>query len=284
MSEKINTFDKNNVERIYNLLVLKGEALQKGHFLEWRKSRSAGCHYSNFFTAMSDQIDSLLIYFINDEISASLEDRGPLVDIIIEAKRKHFISEHFKRLEYAEDDLKKLFSERTDFMISSSIFDFKINTFSVFEKYVCDLYERLMCESKRSDKKEQRLVDLIGKYSESASEELKRSVLEDIKKISFYVSSAEKINYVLSKSKFSKEDVKKFRIFIDFYRNHRNTIHNLGINKGVRQSIEVEDIEIQLNENSPAYTANHNSAFFACRELMVIYEKMHGSVTGEFVF
>lgn len=32
MYEKVNSFDKNNKERIYNLLVLKGEALIKGTY------------------------------------------------------------------------------------------------------------------------------------------------------------------------------------------------------------------------------------------------------------
>jgi len=58
----------------------------------------------------------------------------------------------------------------------------------------------------------------------------------------------------------------------------------MGVHKGESQSITVRDIEIRLDNNTPGYTENHNSAFFACQKLMDIYEKMHMSVTGEVAF
>lgn len=277
-----NEFDKNNKERIYNLLVLKGEALLKGQFLSMHQG--IGELHSNFFTAISDQIDPLLIYFINDEVSASLFERGPLKDLIEEIKNDYYSDKHFKILQYAEDDLKKLFVERTDFVIGSNLFDFKINTFSAFEKYVEKLYEELLIKQPRSDKNEKKLVELICKYSTSDSDEDKALILEKIKKISFYVSSSEKIEYVLSKSCIEKEEVNKIRAFLNFYRNQRNTIHNLGIHKGESQSVVVENIEISLENGKPSYTDNHNSAFFACHKLMDIYESMYRSIAGEIGF
>jgi hypothetical protein len=38
-------FDKNNKERIYNLLILKGEALLKGEFLNMHQSEVSGEPY-----------------------------------------------------------------------------------------------------------------------------------------------------------------------------------------------------------------------------------------------
>ena len=284
MHAQVNKFDTNNKERIYNLLVLKGEALLKGQFLAMRQEVSNGEEYSNFFTAISDQIDTLLIYFLNDEISALLDDRGPLRSLIEEVKKDHYIDEHFKRLEYAESDLPNLFANKTDFIIGSNLLDFKVNTFSAFEKYIDELYEILLLTNPRSNKKEMKLIKLIQKYSESDNTTEMQSTLEQIKKISFYVSSAEKIEYVLSKSSYEQPERDKARSFLNFYRNQRNSIHNLGVHRGMSQSVTVSDIEIKLDTDKPSYTTNHNSAIFACRELMGIYEKMHLGVTGEVVF
>lgn len=284
MYPQINEFDKNNKERIYNLLVLKGEALLKGQFLAMRQNKIIGEPYSNFFTAISDQVDPLLIYFINDEISASLLERGPLIRLIKEVKDSHYNDKHFKRLQYAENDLQDLFANRTDFIIGSNLLDFKVNTFSAFEKHVDELYEKLLLKKPRSDKKEKKLVELIGKYSESSDNDEKYLILEKIKRISFYVSSSEKIEYVLYKSGIQKEEADVARTFLNFYRNQRNTIHNLGVHKGESQAVIVNDIEIALENGEPSFTENHNSAIFACHKLMDIYESMHCSVTGETVF
>lgn len=265
-------------------MVLKGEALLKGQFLAMRQSNISGESYSNFFTAISDQVDPLLIYFINDEISASLLERGPLINLIKEVKDDHYSDEHFKRLQYAENDLQDLFADRTDFIIGSNLLDFKVNTFSAFEKHVEELYEKLLLNKPRSDKKEKKLIELIGKYSESSDNDEKASILEKIKRISFYVSSSEKIEYVSSKSGIQKEEADEARTFLNFYRNQRNTIHNLGVHKGESQAVVVNDIEIALENGKPGYTENHNSAIFACHKLMDIYESMHRSVTGETVF
>ncbi|MGW8304700.1 MAG: hypothetical protein ACWGIK_02600 [Achromobacter pulmonis] len=284
MYSKTSEFDKNNKERIYNLLVLKGEALLKGHFLSTHQDIKAGEFYSNFFTTISDQVDPLLIYFINDEISASLLERGPLRDLIEEVKNENYRDEHFKRLQYAESDLQDLFSKRTDFIISSNLLDFKVNTFSAFEKSIDELYEKLLLSNPRSDKKEKKLIELIRKYSESDNKEEKTSLLNSIKKISFYVSGSEKIEYVLSKSGMQNNEADDARTFLKFYRNQRNTIHNLGIHKGENQSVDVNHIEITLKSGGPSYTANYNSEIFACHKLMDIYESMHRGITGERVF
>ncbi|UKA08003.1 hypothetical protein IHC92_15950 [Photobacterium damselae subsp. damselae] len=284
MYEKVNSFDKNNKERIYNLLVLKGEALIKGYLLALKQGVCQGQNYSNFFTTMSNQIDLLLVYFINDEISASLHERGPLSALRDELIADFYKDEDFKRLEVAKQDLFQLFGARTDFIIGSNFLDFKVNTFSTFEFYVDELYEELTQIEPRSNKKEIELVKLIEKYSSEQDEEKKKGTLEKIKRVSFYVSSAEKISYVLSKCKMDKQERSELKTFLDYYRSQRNTVHNLGIHKGKSKSIEVDGIEIKLDENKPSYTENHNSAIFACRKLMDIYTIMLVNVRGITVF
>lgn len=284
MYEKLNAFDKNNKKLIYNLLVLKGEALIKGQFLAYRQGVKDGEKHSNFFTTMSNQIDPLLIYFINDEISASLHERGPLIELRDELINELYKEEDYKRLEYAKEDLFDLFVNRTDFIIGSNFLDFKVNTFSVFESYVDALYEELISKIPRSNKKEDELVKLVETYGKEKKPDKKKTILAKIKNINFYVSSAEKINYVLSRCEIEKEELTKKRLFLDYYRSQRNTVHNLGVNKGRSQSIVVEEIEIKLDEGSPSYTADRNSAIHACRELMDIYEVMLLRVCGVIAF
>jgi hypothetical protein len=284
MCEKLNSFDKNNKKLIYNLLVLKGEALIKGQILAYRQGVKAGEMHDNFFTTMSIQIDPLLIYFINDEISASFHERGPLIELRDELINEHYKEEDYKRLEYAKEDLFDLFVNRTGFIIGSNFLDFKVNTFSVFESYVDALYEKLISTIPRSNKKEDELVKLVEKYGKENKPDKKKNILAKIKNINFYVSSAEKINYVLSRCEIEKEELTKKRLFLDYYRSQRNTVHNLGVNKGKSQSVVVEGIEIKLDEGSPSYTADHNSAIYACRELMDIYEVMLLRVCGVITF
>lgn len=281
MFPKAHEFDIHNKKRIYNLLVLKGEALLKGQLLARHKNLKEGVEYDNFFTAISAQVDPLLIYFINDEISASLPERGPLRDLIEEVKNDHFCEKHYRPLMCAEYDLPHLFSQRTDFIIGSNLLSFKVDTFSAFEKYIDELYEQLLTRNPRSNKKELKLIKLINKYSKGNNEEEKSSILENIKKISFYVSSAEKIEYILSHVELQSERKDEIRQFLSFYRNQRNTIHNLGTHSGEDQSIMVRGIEIKLDKDMPSYTENHNSAIFACHELMDIYEVLHAGITGE---
>ncbi|MCF7477083.1 hypothetical protein L3V32_10310 [Vibrio sp. J2-4] len=177
-----------------------------------------------------------------------------------------------------------LFSNRTDFIIGSNFLDFKVNTFSAFEYHVDELYVELISVSPRSNKKEKELVKLIERYNSESDLNKKNLTLEKIKGVNFHISSAEKISYVLSKCEMDKEERIKAREFLDYYRSQRNTVHNLGIHKGKPQAIVVDGIEINLDKDRPSFTSDHNSATFACRRLMEIYEVMLNRVRGVSVF
>lgn len=283
MFEKVTPFDTNNKERIYNLLVLKGEALIKGDLFAYKQGLVEVQGYSNFFSAISNQIDLLLVYFINDEISASLHNRGPITELRNELINEFYKDEDTLKLKYAENDLIDLFANRTDFIIGSSFFDFKVNTFSAFEYYIDELYEELISIESRSDKKEKELVKLIGRYNSESDLDKKKFALEKIKGMNFYISSAEKISYVLSKCEMEKNERAKIKEFLDYYRSQRNTVHNLGIHKGKPQAIVVKGIEINLEQDRPSFTSNHNSAIFACQRLMEIYELMLSRVRNIYI-
>lgn len=259
--------------------MLKGECLIKGHFSELRKGVAPGDVYSNFYTAMSDQVDSILTYFINDEISASLPNRGPLVDILDQAIEDNYEEKHFKRLEVAKADLPDLFSNKTEFIIGSAFLDFKVGTYSVFEKYIGLLYDKIAPKD-RHERKERELVKYIRIYSSCSDEEKKASILKKIKNISFYLSGAEKIEYVLSKCCDADLDIAEARKFLSFYRKQRNTVHNLGINEGGADSTTIKGIEISLGAHSASFTSDRNALIYAAKKLLRIYEKIEHCIEG----
>jgi hypothetical protein len=277
MSTQIYSPDKNSNKRIYNLLVLKGESLIKAHFSELRKGAVPEQEYSNFYSAMSDQVDSILTYFVNEEISASLPNRGPLADILDHAIKENYEEQHFKRLELAKADLPDLFSNKTDFIIGSAFLDFKVGTYSVFEKYVGKLYDKIAPKN-RQERKEKELIKFIGLYSSCTDEAKKETILKKIKNINFYLSGAEKIEYVLSKCGDADLDIVETRDFLNFYRKQRNTVHNLGMNEGGAHSTTIEGIEIRLGEHSASYTSDRNALIYASKKLLRIYEKIESCI------
>lgn len=284
MYMKIKDFDKNNKERIYNLLVLKGEALIKANFLALNQGIKEGEEYSNFFSTISNQIDMLVIYFINDEISASLKNRGPFPELIQDVLNDHKKYEDFKKLEFAKKDLVDLFANRTDFIIGSNFLDFKVSSFSTFEYYIDKLYDELIIKYPRSNRNENNLVKLLDKYK-MAEDDLDRiNIIDKIKKISFYVSTAEKINYVFSKCAFDNDKLNEYKDFINFYRAQRNTVHNLGIHKGKTQSCIIDGIEKTLENGKPFYCDNFNSDISECKKLMDIYEDVLFYASGIRIF
>lgn len=280
MSAQIFGPDKNSNKRIYNFLILKGECLIKGHFSELRKGAAQGDAYSNFYTAMSDQVDSILTYFINEEISASLPNRGPLISILDQAIKDNYEEKHFKRLEVAKADLPDLFSNKTDFIIGSAFLDFKVGTFSVFEKYIGLLYDEIAPKD-RHERKEKELIKYICLYSSCTDDSKKSSILKKIKNISFYLSGAEKIEYVLSKCRDADLDIIETRSFLNFYRKQRNTVHNLGVNEGEADSTTIEGIEISLGTHSASFTSDRNALIYAAKKLLRIYEKVERCIEGK---
>ncbi|MEZ3416205.1 hypothetical protein HP563_14230 [Pantoea dispersa] len=283
MYKRVGDFDKNNKRRIYNLLVLKGEAIMKGELLSIKRGVALGQGYQNFFSAISNQIDLLIIYFINDEISASLVERGPLRELRDELIKDFCKDEDFKRLEIAKADLFDLFGNRTDFIIGSNFLDFKVNTYSAFEFFSNELYDELIKIKPRSNKKENDLIKLVMRYNNESDETKKQNLIEKIKKINFYTSSHEKISYILSMCEMEKEESENVNAFLDYYRSQRNTVHNLGIHHGKSQSISIDGIMTVLEHGKPSYTSDYNSSIFSCRKLMGIYEMMLAKIRGEFI-
>jgi hypothetical protein len=278
-----NKYDMNNGKRIYNLMVLKGKCLKYSHELMLEScsrfdfpSEFLG---SNFFIAMSDAIDNLLFFFLNDEVSASLENRGPLGDILDCSINEHRAVGDFEYILYSYKDIQELFNNRTDFIIGSYFLDFTVSSFSVFEKWVCKAYEEVRKRKPSKSGKVKNLKKLLNQYNntnesqESEREEILQKIMNSC---STYVSSAEKIDFVISmlSEHYSRCKVRD-REIIKMYRSKRNTIHNLGIHDHESlEPINIRGIDIMLLQGNPSYTEDYNSNIYICDELVEIYKAM----------
>jgi len=251
-------------------MMLKGKCLQYHNDLIRSIIINEPIFFSKtFYSSMSDTIDNLLFFFLNDEVSASLDNRGPLGDIID--------CEDFPLYKLVNSDVEKLFQERTDFIIGSYFLDFTVSSFSVFEKWICNMYEELRPRKPSKGKKAKRLEKLIEQYYQTSSPSEKSLILEKIMVgCSAYVSSSEKIEFCMSRlTNDYKRDVKKDKKIINLYRNQRNTIHNLGVHKNKSiEPISIKGIDMDLKEGLPSFTEDRNSHIYICDELVEIYRAM----------
>ncbi|MFZ2726352.1 MAG: hypothetical protein WAX77_08890 [Methylococcaceae bacterium] len=159
---KQNEFDKNNKERIYNLMVFKGRCLSYSNDLMSNYMQfSPIIKGSNFYNSISCIIDLLLFFFINDEISACLKGRGPMNDLFTEILIGNYKKEDEKFLANAHRDIQDLFQWRTDFVIGSNFLDFTVSTFSAFEYWVSKIYDKLKSESTKDSSKVERLKKIL---------------------------------------------------------------------------------------------------------------------------
>jgi len=231
---------------------------------------------NNFFSGISDAIDNLLFFFLNDEVSASLDNRGPLGDIMASALENHGKKIDLPSIELAVPDIQELFRERTDFMIGSNFLDFTVSTFSVFEKWTSNIYEELREREPSKNKKAKEVKKLIKKYNASddlGKEQVVRKIMDNC---SSYVSGAEKIEFSMSMlTDEYKRDIKRDKAIVKLYRSQRNTIHNLGVhNHKSVEPISINNIELSLEEGFPSFTKDFNSNIYICDELVEIYRAM----------
>lgn len=273
-------YDVNNSKRIYNLLVLKGKCLRYSneHVALTCSIIDLPAYFkaTNFFSGISDAIDNLLFFFLNDEVSASLDNRGPLGDIMTYALDNHAKEQDASSLRLAIPDTQELFRDRTDFMIGSNFLDFTVSSFSVFEKWVSNLYVEIRDRKPSKNKKSKELEKLINRYNESDNSERQTIIKKIMDSCSSYVSSSEKIEFSISMLTNDYErDVKRDRDIIRLYRSQRNTIHNLGVhNHKSIEPISIQGIELGLKEGLPSFTEDFNSDIYICDELVEIYRAM----------
>ncbi|MFL0933959.1 hypothetical protein ACJO14_23805 [Vibrio parahaemolyticus] len=271
-------YDKNNSKRIYNLMVLKGKCLK--YDIEHMENCSRQfqiqprVEYNSFFSAMSDVIDNMLFFFVNDEVSSALPNRGPLGDILACALELHHESKDEVYLDYSITDVQDLFCNRTDFIIGSYFLDFTIGSFSVFEKWMDIAYSEVRERKPSKNSKKKRLKSYISSYNKCDNDKRKNEILEQImSNCSSYVSGSQKIDFVVSliDENYTRDKERDTHI-ISMYRNKRNTIHKLGVH--MHNSVAplvVRGVEIKLEQGKPSFTEDYNSAIYLCDELVELY-------------
>ncbi|MFC3625190.1 hypothetical protein ACFOKJ_03395 [Vogesella amnigena] len=263
-------FDKNQVDRILHLLVLKARCLRLDDALR--------IHFNNtepamtFFGAISLATDNLLLALMNDEVAACMNERGPtraLIESIKNAARKKEV----ELPKLAIDDLPDLFSNRTNFIIGSSFLDFVVGTYSAFEMFMGRIYQQLRPMYPRSGKQEKRIEKLIEKYNNTEAEEKQEALRCIIKAGGDFVSGAEKIDFVMSKlSEFYTRDITKDRGTIQFYANVRNSIHNLGKSASTKDFRHpTKGVDLTLLSGQPLFSHDYSDITRLCGDIVEIY-------------
>lgn len=263
-------FDKNQVDRILHLLVLKSRCLRQDNSsrLQFNYAEPA----ETFFGAIALAVDSVLLAQVNDEVTACLDNRGPMRALIEKVKD----TARVKGIEMpglAIDNFPELFSNRTEPIIGSCFLDFAIGTYSAFEMFMVRICEQLRPKYPRTGKREKRIVKLIEKYNNAASEEKEEALRCIIKAGGSYVAGAEKIEFVMSKlPRSSERDPAKDQKIIKFYANVRNSIHNLGKSASAKDFVlPTADAEISLLSGQPMFLHDYSDVTRLYGDLVEIY-------------
>lgn len=231
-----------------------------------------GQNWGNFYTGMSDVIDVLLVNQLNDEISASLDNRGPLVEIL----KKSIIQcpsgvEQYH--EVAARDLQRVMSSATDFLTGSQFLDFSVSSFSVFESWVSKIYYHLKLDANREAERRRKVEKLVNQHHIAPIEQ-RAKIQDKILQIGgSFIPGMEKIEKVLSvtKARDASAESADHQKTIKFASALRNSIHNLGIIKA-SEATSLKGIDI--SPNKPSYAQNHSDRLILCEEMLYIYRRV----------
>lgn len=299
----VNPFDENQKDRIKNLLKLNGICIYQHKILCNLSKNTESDGAQSFFSSIVDISNVVLTWQIFDEISASLDNRGPLSELIGDVKKnaQGDIQENPALnipYEMAFNDLEcRTFSPQlmyTNFINGSMFQDFIVGTFSAFEYWMSEIYDHLFDASCAIDRRKAKVTKMIGDKKNNIINEDDRAVIESwlarvqdqisdeiIKKFGSYVSSSEKIEIVIShvNKKYGQElkDLgvdpieKEDRDLIKFYATQRNAIHNLGKHS---KSSNLCFYDVTIEAGKPSYYKDYNDNINLCLDLIVIFIKV----------
>lgn len=162
--------------------------------------------------------------------------------------------------------LKYIYVWGADKQIYMALTRFIISAFSAFEFWMCKSYDIIKSSHKSKNSKFQKLESRLEKYVELYNDGDKKaldSLKEEIfSKTNSYVSSREKIDFLISKIDFinlkDKEKLEKTKELVSFLFAFRNTIHNVMVNKsGIDYKIEINGAKVELLNNSSPNFENY---------------------------
>lgn len=270
-------YDKIHGTFISDLMRLNGKCLTlHERLINQAITKFGHTHQSNvsFFSTMSDSINCMLLYLLNEEVSASYDNRYPLDGIIKNAMNldvREGETEYWLR---AYEDVQELFRNRINSMTGSYFLDFTVSSYSVFEYWTCKVYDMVRDSYPSKEKKKKRLVCLIQKFIKS-EDTGREEILDDImSKCSSYVSSSEKINFILSH--LSSEYPRQVKDDLNTIRNYgarRNTIHNLGEHiHASLEPIESNGKRLEVEKGKGSFTNDFTLLVDQCEQLVEIYK------------
>ena len=285
---KVNNFDVNNKKRIYNILIAKGHYIEEHNDLMncIRKKFSLPISGSTFYSQMSDILDNLLIYFVNNEISACFENRGPLYDLLNESWKENRTKNYeieYKMYDQGCKDLENKFVNHTNHIIGSNYLDATLNLFSVFELWIIKIYDYMRKDYDLFQNKKSKLLSYIDDFNllepkESEFLDKRERILKKIMNdCSLFVSGKGKTDYVFKELRQYdyRRNLSEDRNIVDFIRAKRNTVHNLGFNLGKSKGeLEIKGSKVILDSNKPSYTTDYNTTIYLCNELVDIYKEV----------
>lgn len=248
-----NSFDKNNIDRIKALMKVKEFALQYHLGL------------SNFFSTFSAIVDIPLSYLINDELT-NVSNRFNLEKLLSECKLNEDVD-----ITCSVMDMKDLFVNRADQIIGSLLLDFNVSAFSSFEFHMCEVYDFIKPHFETKNAKKKKLIKLINKYNENNDDKILDEIMGSC---SNYVSSAEKIQFVLSKVEKGYSKYKTYKqdlVLIDFLSKRRNTIHNCGIHKGKTQEWKYKNKIYKLEFNKGYFSENYSEDIMLWLDVLILF-------------
>lgn len=282
---RINNANENDPNKIhgkfiYSLLKLKARCLGEHRDLIYAMEEVYNCEIdsaSSFFSNLSDQIDPLLVYFLNEEYSKKRSYKECLEPIIFNAIKENHQGHDFSlelNLKAARTDTEDVFENRMNFITSSNFLDFTVSSYSVFEKWMGKIYEALRTSEPSSGRKKLHMEKLVQQYGKAKDQEARDKILGKMMgNFSAYVSSSEMIQFVLARTnKEYPRDKDRDRKVIEFYGARRNTIHNLGTHtRKTIQPITIDETTIKLEHLRAAFTTDFNTLIDHCDELFHIY-------------
>lgn len=304
---QVKNFDKNQKVRIAKILELQGICLAYHQiFGEFFKVQE-GEKIASLFSVIINISDSLLLYQIFDEITASFENRANLESLLEEIEHNEiceilsqkstnpdlelyfaFAISNFKENTLNQFRLIKQNSQEimyTDFINGSLYQDFTVNTFSAFELFMEKIFNALFDKSDIFNNRKERIKKILSsEISDVESDILERLSEKILEEYNSYIPSNEKIQKIVKKvdviCKDNKDNVrfenvkplnKREKAFISFYQAQRNSVHNLGIHSKSKSEVYYN---VEIEQGKPSYFNNMNDNIEMSLDLLSIYIKI----------
>lgn len=277
--------ESNIRENIGNFILLKSMCFSENNkLIDLLNRNRMEFHTDNasFFTTMSDVVDIFIVNLVNETICNSSGGRNYIKNIINEIKIKINNEEHeydfFEECkkdvvwELIEGDIVSLFSDRIDLWMAKSIHLFTVMSYSTFEFWMSKLYDDLKKSQGETDKRKKKIAALIRRYAKAGKDDFWVNQLSEELRSKFFsfVSGADKIDYVISRS--SIEDKERTRNIIKNCRIIRNTLHNMGYHKGDPFSFSIiKGRHITADSDGKLFTDNYNDRIYLICELVREY-------------